>query len=97
MPELEFLKLLQAFGPSVAIIAFVLWKDYRREQRFMARIEKLEDYQKKMLQNLVERTTAALVQSSECLKWMGHVVERLSNVCPKIYGQDCENNDSNQS
>jgi len=90
MPELEFIKLLQTFGPSVAIIAFVLWKDFRREQRFMTRIEKLEDYQKRILQNLVEKTTTSLVQSSECLKAIGHMIEHLARVCPKMIGKNCD-------
>jgi uncharacterized membrane protein YccC len=95
--DFPWLDILKNFGPLIAIVIFFIWRDWQRELKLTRRIEKLEDYQKKMLQNLVERTTAALVQSSECLKWMGHIVERLSNVCPKIYGQDCENNDSNQS
>jgi hypothetical protein len=95
--DFPWFEIIKNFGPLIAIVVFFIYRDWQRELKLTQRIEKLEDYQKKMLQNLVERTTTALVQSSECLKWMGHIVERLTSVCPKIYGQDCENNVSDQS
>lgn len=88
--DFPWLEILKNFGPLVSILAFFIYRDWQRELKLTRRIEKLEDYQKRMLQNLVEKTTTALIQSSECLKWMGSVVERLANVCPKMYGQDCE-------
>jgi hypothetical protein len=95
--DFPWLEILKNFGPLASILVFFVYRDWQRELKLTKRLEKLEDYQKQMLQNLVERTTAALVQSSECLKWIGHIVERLTNICPKIYGQECDNNDSNQS
>jgi len=77
--EWEFLKLLQTFGPSVGIICFFLYRDMKRENRFMARIESLESYQKDTLAQLVERSTIALDQSTNCLRWIGRIVKRSVN------------------
>lgn len=68
---------LQELGPLMGVILFFIWRDWRREGRLSERIEKLEDYQKETLAHLVEKGTAALVQSSEVTKWVGRVVERL--------------------
>ena len=88
--EWEILKLVQTFGPSVGIVIFFLWRDYKRESHFMARIENLENYQKNILESLVEKSTMALAQSSECIKWIGRVLEHLVRVCPRIIGQSCD-------
>lgn len=74
--ELEFLKLLQMYGPSVAVIFYFLYRDFKREHRFMSQIEELDRYQKDVLESLVEKSTIALTQSTECLKWVGRILER---------------------
>lgn len=89
--DFPWIEILKNFGPLVAIIVFFVYRDWQRELRLTNRVEKLEEYQKNMLQNLVDKSTMALVQSSECLKWIGHIIERLTNVCPKMFGQDCDN------
>lgn len=76
--------MLRELGPIVAVIFFFIWRDWRREASLSSRIERLEDYQKETLVQLVEKGTAALVQSSEVIKWIGRVMERATTRCPYI-------------
>jgi hypothetical protein len=84
------LPVMKEFGPTVTILIFFIWRDFNRERHFMNRIENLEAYQKNLLTDLVEKTTVALTQSSECIKWIGRVLEYLVRVCPRMVGQNCE-------
>lgn len=83
-------ELLKQFGPWATLILFFVWRDFQREKAYHSRIVTLEEYHKETLQELVSNATAALTQSSECIKWIGHVVERMIRVCPKISGNDCD-------
>jgi hypothetical protein len=90
MADFPWIEILKNVGPLVAIIIFFVWRDWQRELRLSQRVEKLEEYQREALKELVEKATMALVQSSECLKWIGHIVERLARVCPRMVGKDCD-------
>lgn len=74
--------MLRELGPLMGVILFFIWRDWKREVRLSERIEKLEDYQKETLVHLVEKGTAALVQSCEVIKWVGRVLDRVSTKCP---------------
>lgn len=76
--------ILQKYGPILGVIGFFIWRDWRRETRLSNRLEKLEDYQRETLAHLVEKGTAALVQSSEVIKWVGRVIEHVSTKCPCV-------------
>ncbi|MCK9570347.1 hypothetical protein M0R72_15480 [Candidatus Pacearchaeota archaeon] len=92
--ELELLNLAKTFGPSAAIILFFVWRDFKREVSLTSRIVTLEAEQKDVLKQLVEKSTVALTQSSECIKWIGRVLEHLVRVCPRIVGGDCDKPES---
>lgn len=89
MDLFPWLAVLKYAGPVVAIAIFFLFKDYQREIHTRERLTKLEDYQRQTLEGLVERSMTALTQSSECINYLGRIVERLMRVCPKL-GGDCE-------
>jgi len=76
--------ILQEAGPALSIVIFFIWRDWRRETRLSTRVEKLEDYQRETLTQLVEKGTTAMVQSSEVLKWVGNILERVPTECPYI-------------
>jgi len=76
--------LISNFGPLVGIVLFFIWRDWKREDALSARVEKLEDYQRDTLLNLVERSTTALAQNAECLSWVARVMERLCSRCPFV-------------
>jgi hypothetical protein len=77
-------ELIANFGPLVGIVLFFIWRDWRREDALTKRVEKLEDYQRDTLVNLVERSTTALAQNAECLSWVARVMERLCSRCPFV-------------
>lgn len=79
-----FEELLTSFGPLIGIVLFFIWRDWKREDALSTRVEKLEDYQRDTLVNLVEQSTTALAQNAECLSWVARVMERLCNRCPYI-------------
>lgn len=74
--------MLRELGPLMGVILFFIWRDWKREARLSERVEKLEDYQKETLVQLVEKGTAALVQSSEVIRWVCRGLERASRMCP---------------
>ncbi len=79
-----FTDLIANFGPLIGIVLFFIWRDWKREDALSSRVEKLEDYQRDTLFNLVERSTTALAQNAECLSWVARVMERLCKHCPYI-------------
>jgi len=88
--EFPWMDLLKNFGPMVGLIVFFIWRDWQRETMLNTRIENLEKYQREVLESLVTKATTALTQTSDGLKWIGHVVDRLSRVCPRMVGQECD-------
>lgn len=90
MEVFQWAAILKYAGPVAAIVVFFLWKDWQRELHTRKRMAVLEKYQRETLEKLVEKSTSALTQSSECIKYLGHIVERLTRICPKLGGGECE-------
>lgn len=88
--DFPWFEILKTVGPFVGVILFFIYRDYRREEKLNKRVENLETYQKEILESLVEKSTVALTQSSECIKWIARVLEHLVRVCPRIIGQECD-------
>lgn len=80
----DWLPLLRDFGPVIGVLIFFVWKDWRREDRLSGRVEKLETYQKETLALLVEKSTESIAQSSEIIKWVGRILERVPTECPYV-------------
>ncbi len=80
----DWRSIIQEVGPALSIIFFFTWRDWRRETRLCIRVEKLEDYQRETLTELVKKGTTAMVQSSEVLKWVGNILERVPTECPYV-------------
>lgn len=72
------------FGPLIGIVLFFIWRDWKREDILTTRVGNLEDYQRDTLVSLVERSTTALAQNAECLKWVCRVMERFCGQCPLV-------------
>jgi|WetSurMetagenome_2_1015567.scaffolds.fasta_scaffold24663_5 hypothetical protein len=89
-----WIDILKEVGPFVAILIFFIWRDWKREQRLTEQVEALAAYQRDTLENLVEKTISALTQGSECIKWIGRVLEHLVRVCPRMVGRDCDKPDT---
>jgi len=79
-----WLQVFQSLGPVLGLLLFFVWRDWRREDLLSSKIEKLEDYQRKTLFSLVEKTNEVLAQNTEQLKFTNQLFERF------IKGRLCE-------
>lgn len=61
---MEFVDMIQQFGPLAGAVLFFVWRDWKREDRLTSRIEKLEDEQREIILPLVEKTTAVIAQNT---------------------------------
>ncbi len=84
MDVFSWARILQQVGPFVGIIIFFVWRDYRRELHTQEKLARLEKYQREVLESLISQTTKALTQSSECIKWLSHVVDKLFRAYPNL-------------
>ncbi len=84
MDIFSWAKILQQVGPLIAIIIFFVWRDYRRELHTQKKLAILEKYQREVLESLITQTTKALTQSSECIKWLSHVIDKLFRAYPNL-------------
>ncbi len=68
----DLLLLLQtwgpAIGPALVLLAFFLWKDYRREDRLQGRIEKLEQEHRDVVLPMVEKCAQVIASNTEVMK-----------------------------
>jgi len=88
-----WVRIAQNFGVPVVILAFILWKDWRKEQRehekedqLLKRVEKLEDFQRTTLTAMVAETTVALDKST---KAMDRLAESSNNFARKLDARPC--------
>lgn len=70
---MEFFELIKQFGPLAGVVLFFIWRDWKREDRLTARVEKLEDEQRNIILPLVEKSTDVIARNTE-------VMERLEGV-----------------
>ncbi len=83
LPTTTIITFLKEFGPLIGLVFFFIWRDWKREDRLLTRVEALETYQRETLVGLLKNTTAALTHNSECLKWVGRIIERVCGKCPR--------------
>jgi hypothetical protein len=60
----EYVELLQQFGPLAGVVLFFIWRDWKREDRLTARVEKLEDEQRNIILPLVEKSTDVIAHNT---------------------------------
>ena len=73
---MEFVEILREFGPTVGLAVFVLFRDYRREDRLTTRIEKLEDEQRETILPLVERTAEVIAHNTAVMQRLEAVLNK---------------------
>ncbi len=84
-------ELISNFGPLMGVVLFFIWRDWKREERLNQRVERLEDYQKNILMDLIEKSTTVLAQNTECLKWVGQIVQRMNVNCAALKNVEITN------
>lgn len=78
---MEFVQVLQEFGPLAGAVLFFIWRDWKREDRLSTRIEKIEDETRSIILPLVEKATTVIAQNTE-------VMERLEAAITKVSSDD---------
>ena len=73
---LDLMWLVKQFGPFFIAVIFFLWRDYRREDRLAARIETLEDEQRKVLLPLVEKCSTVIAQNTVVMQRLERALDR---------------------
>jgi hypothetical protein len=71
--------LLKTFGPLLVAVIFFIWRDYRREDKLLTRIEQLENEQRLVILPLVRETTKVIVRNTEMTRQTVKVMERLEH------------------
>lgn len=69
---MEFLELIQQYGPLAGAVVFFIWRDWKREEKLTARIEKLEDEQRHIILPLVEKATTVIAENTLALQNVRH-------------------------
>jgi len=72
---MDFAALMHDFGPVIGIILFFIWRDWKREDRLVARVEALEKYQQDTLESLVRENIAVIAHNTEQLKWTSTLIQ----------------------
>ena len=61
----ELIEIMKLFGPTVAAIAFFIWRDAKRESRMANRMDQTEDYVRQTLTGMLAETTKAVSDQAE--------------------------------
>jgi hypothetical protein len=75
---MEFIGLLKDFGPLIGILLFFIWRDWRREENLVDRVQKLEDFNTEVLSNMVREQAAVIATNTEVIKANTEQIRQLS-------------------
>jgi hypothetical protein len=67
---MELMELAKSFGPLVGIVLFFIWRDWRREEGLVDRVKNLEEFNTKVLTDLVKECVAVIATNTEQLRIM---------------------------
>ncbi len=67
-------------GPLVGVIVFFIWRDYRREDKLLTRVQELEDEQRKVVLPLVKDCSAVVAKNTLVMEQNIKVMERLEHI-----------------
>jgi len=65
---MELMDLAKDFGPLVGIVLFFIWRDWRREQNLVERVQKLEDFNTEVLTSIVKEQAMIIATNTEVIK-----------------------------
>lgn len=63
-----FLTNLKQSGPIITLLAFFIWRDYKRELAASAALQKMQEFTTTTLLTLLKTTTETIVANAEILK-----------------------------
>lgn len=65
---MDYLSILQQYGPLAGLVLFFIWRDWKREERLSNRIEVLEREHREVIVPLVEKSTDAIARNTEVIE-----------------------------
>ena len=65
---MEYVGLLKDFGPLVGVVIFFIWRDWKREENLVERVQKLEDFNTEVLANIVKEQAGIIATNTEVIK-----------------------------
>jgi len=71
---MDYVALLKDFGPLVGIILFFIWRDWKREDSLVERVQKLEDFNTEVLIGMVKDTAATIAANTAQLTIMSSLM-----------------------
>jgi hypothetical protein len=72
---MDFPELFKTFGPTIGIIIFFLWRDWKREDDLNARVKSLEEYNQTTLVALVKEAIQVIATNTQQLQWTGTLIQ----------------------
>ena len=57
---MNWIQLVKEVGPFLGIMFFFIWRDYRREESLVKQVNNLNEFIRKELVDLIEKTVRAL-------------------------------------
>jgi len=77
---MELMDLAKDFGPLVGIVLFFIWRDWRREQNLVDRVQKLEDFNTEVLTTIVKEQAMVIATNTEVVKVNTDLIRRITEV-----------------
>jgi hypothetical protein len=71
---MDYTSILKDFGPLIGVILFFIWRDWKREEGLVERVEVLEEYQRETLVKLIKTSTEVIASNTQQLKWMANII-----------------------
>ena len=87
---MDYMDLLKDFGPLIGIVLFFIWRDWRREENLVDRVQKLEDFNTKVLTDIVKEQAVIIATNSEVIKAN---TEQLKRMAELMYNCKARHND----
>jgi hypothetical protein len=74
----QFSEVLRDFGPLIGIVLFFIWRDWKREDRLVARVDMLEKYQQDTLVSLVKENLTVIAANTQQMKLVSTMIQTFS-------------------
>lgn len=82
--EEGFIELLRQFGPLVGIILFFIWRDWKREVSLSERIVTLEETQKCVLFDTLEKATKTIERNTCVMEQTNRMMEEKFDIMIRV-------------
>jgi len=71
-------------GIFAAMVVYFVWQSWRRETRLAKRIDQLQETQKKIQMDLIQKTIEALTENTVVMKFTGKVIDKNVKILGRV-------------